>query len=115
MSLTLILAQARGGVIGRGGAIPWHLPEDLRRFKALTLGKTVVMGRKTWESLPRKPLPGRRNLVVTRQADFQAVGAEALPLAVGAAASPSDRHGLTIWQLLREIAAAAYVPPARAG
>ena len=78
--ITLILAVAANGVIGRDGAIPWHIPEDLKRFKALTLGKTVVMGRKTWDSLPRKPLPGRRNIVVTRQAGWQADGAERMPL-----------------------------------
>jgi dihydrofolate reductase len=64
-------------VIGRAGAIPWRLPEDLARFKELTMGHTVVMGRLTWESLPGKvrPLPGRRNVVVTRQADYMADGA----------------------------------------
>jgi dihydrofolate reductase len=74
----LIWAQTASGVIGRAGAIPWHLPEDLARFKALTLGHTVVMGRRTWESLPARvrPLPGRRNVVLTKQADFVAVGAD---------------------------------------
>lgn len=72
MSVTLILAAAENGVIGRDGAIPWHISDDLKRFKALTLGKTVVMGRKTWDSLPRKPLPGRKNIVVTRDADWRA-------------------------------------------
>jgi dihydrofolate reductase len=74
----LIWAQSASGVIGRAGRIPWHLPEDLARFKDLTLGHTVVMGRRTWESLPRRvrPLPGRRNVVVTRQADYVADGAE---------------------------------------
>lgn len=73
----LIWAQSSSGVIGRGGGIPWQLPEDLVRFKELTLGHTVVMGRLTWESLPAKvrPLPGRRNVVVTRQPDFTADGA----------------------------------------
>jgi dihydrofolate reductase len=76
--ITLVVAAARNGVIGRRGAIPWRLPEDLKRFKSLTLGHTVVMGRKTWDSLPPKnrPLPGRRNVVVTRDADWQAEGAE---------------------------------------
>jgi dihydrofolate reductase len=75
--LGLIWAQATSGVIGRGGAIPWQLPEDLAHFKELTMGHTVVMGRRTWESLPTKvrPLPGRRNVVLTRQADFTAEGA----------------------------------------
>jgi dihydrofolate reductase len=73
----LIWAQSTSGVIGRNGGIPWRLPEDQARFKALTMGHTVVMGRRTWESLPAKvrPLPGRRNLVVTRQTDFTANGA----------------------------------------
>lgn len=73
--ISLIAALARNRVIGRAGALPWHLPEDLRRFKALTLGHPLIMGRRTWESIGR-PLPGRRNLVVTRQAGFVAPGAE---------------------------------------
>jgi dihydrofolate reductase len=77
MSLGLIWAQSPSGVIGRAGGIPWRLPEDQARFKELTMGGTVVMGRLTWESLPAKvrPLPGRRNVVVTRQADYMADGA----------------------------------------
>ena len=76
--ITLVVAAARNGVIGKDGAIPWRLPEDLKRFKALTLGHTVVMGRKTWDSLPEKnrPLPGRRNIVVTRDAGWRSEGAE---------------------------------------
>jgi dihydrofolate reductase len=85
MSVTLILARAENGVIGRHGTIPWHISDDLKRFKALTLGKTVVMGRKTWDSLPRKPLPGRRNIVVTRDAGWRAEGAEAMALDAGLA------------------------------
>ena len=73
--ITLVLAMAENGVIGKDGAIPWHISEDLKRFKALTLGKRVVMGRKTWDSLPKKPLPGRENVVVTRAAGWQAEGA----------------------------------------
>ena len=78
MSLGLIWAQSTSGVIGRDGGIPWRLPEDQARFKELTMGHTVVMGRLTWESLPAKvrPLPGRRNVVVTRQAGRAAEGAE---------------------------------------
>lgn len=73
----LIWAQSTSGVIGRANGIPWRLPEDQARFKELTMGSTVVMGRLTWESLPAKvrPLPGRRNVVVTRQADYMADGA----------------------------------------
>ena len=74
----LIWAQSTSGVIGRAGGIPWHLPEDLARFKTLTAGHPVVMGRLTWESLPARvrPLPGRRNVVVTRDADYRADGAQ---------------------------------------
>jgi len=75
MSVVLVVATADNGVIGKGGAIPWHISADMKRFKALTLGHTVVMGRKTWDSLPKKPLPGRINVVVTRQASWQAEGA----------------------------------------
>jgi dihydrofolate reductase len=73
----LIWAQSTSGVIGRSGGLPWQLPEDLARFKALTMGHTVVMGRRTWESLPAKfrPLPGRRNVVLTHQTGFVAEGA----------------------------------------
>ncbi|WP_408594362.1 dihydrofolate reductase [Limnohabitans sp.] len=77
MGLNLIFARARNGVIGRDNMLPWHLPEDLAHFKQTTLGQPVIMGRKTWESLPQKfrPLPGRTNIVVTRQRDWQADGA----------------------------------------
>lgn len=72
--LTLIAAVAANGCIGKDGKLPWHLPEDLKHFKNLTMGKTVLMGRKTWESIPAKfrPLSGRRNVIITRQADFVA-------------------------------------------
>ena len=72
--VALIAAVAANGVIGRDGRLPWRLPEDLRRFRALTTGHAVIMGRRTWESLPR-PLPGRQNIVVTRQAAYAADGA----------------------------------------
>ena len=77
MKLHLIYARARKGVIGANNQLPWHLPEDLAHFKRTTLGCPVIMGRKTWDSLPPKfrPLPGRLNVVVTRQADWQAEGA----------------------------------------
>jgi dihydrofolate reductase len=76
--LGLIWAQSTSGVIGRGGDIPWRVPEDLARFKQVTFGHTVLMGRRTWDSLPAKnrPLPGRRNIVLSRQAHFTADGAE---------------------------------------
>ena len=70
----MIVAVAANGIIGRDGELPWHLPEDLRHFKRITLGKPVVMGRKTWESIGR-PLPGRHNVVVTRSEDYVADGA----------------------------------------
>jgi dihydrofolate reductase len=77
-AIGLIWAEAEGGVIGREGGMPWHVPEDLAHFTALTVGAPVVMGRKTWDSLsPRfRPLPGRRNIVVTRRHDWSADGAE---------------------------------------
>ncbi len=76
MKLHLIFARARNGVIGNKGAMPWHLPEDLAHLKKTTMGCPVIMGRKTWDSLPPKfrPLPGRLNVVVTRQLDWQADG-----------------------------------------
>ena len=71
--VTLVVAVADNGVIGRDNALPWHLPEDLRRFKRITLGKPIVMGRKTFESIG-KPLPGRLNIVMTRDADYRREG-----------------------------------------
>ena len=70
-----IVAMADNGVIGRGNGLPWHLPDDLKRFKALTMGHAMLMGRKTWDSIGRA-LPGRRSLVLTRNADWGAPGAE---------------------------------------
>ncbi|MDH4479544.1 MAG: dihydrofolate reductase [Rhodoferax sp.] len=77
MRLHLIFARAANGVIGNQGTLPWHLPEDLAHFKQCTLGCPVIMGRKTWDSLPPrfKPLPGRMNLVITRQTDWATLGA----------------------------------------
>ena len=74
--IVLVVAIADNGVIGKDGAIPWHISDDMKRFKALTTGHTVVMGRKTWDSLPRKPLPNRRNVVCTRDVGWRAPGAE---------------------------------------
>jgi dihydrofolate reductase len=78
LKVSLVAAVARNGVIGRDGTLPWHLPEDMARFRDLTMGHPVVMGRKTWESLPPRfrPLPGRRNVVVTRNPDWRAEGVE---------------------------------------
>lgn len=79
--LTLIAAIARDRAIGADNRLPWHLPEDLAHFRDLTRGHPVIMGRKTWESLPERfrPLPGRRNLVVSRNPDYLAPGAETMP------------------------------------
>ena len=76
MKINMIFARSANGVIGYKNAMPWHLPEDLAHFKKLTLGSPVIMGRKTWDSLPPKfrPLPGRQNIVITRQADWQVQG-----------------------------------------
>jgi dihydrofolate reductase len=78
MKLHLIFARGSNGVIGKDNAMPWHLPEDLAHFKRVTLGCPVIMGRKTWDSLPPRfrPLPGRINLVITRQPDWQENGAQ---------------------------------------
>lgn len=73
--VTLIVAVARNGVIGRNGKLPWRLPEDLAFFKRTTMGSPIIMGRRTWESIGR-PLPGRRNIVVSRSKEFTAPGAE---------------------------------------
>jgi len=75
--ISLVLAMASNGVIGANNQIPWRIPEDMQRFKAITMGKPIIMGRKTWDSLPRKPLPGRTNIVITRDADWKADGAVA--------------------------------------
>lgn len=92
MGLNLIWAQSSSGVIGRDGGIPWRLPEDLDRFKMLTSGHTVVMGRRTWESLPAsvRPLPGRRNVVITRQDGYLAPGACVTSSLEGALALAED-------------------------
>ena len=78
MKINMIFARSANGVIGKNNAMPWHLPEDLAHFKQLTLGSPVIMGRKTWDSLPPKfrPLPGRTNVVITRQSGWQAAGAQ---------------------------------------
>jgi dihydrofolate reductase len=88
--LALIAAVARNGVIGAGNALPWRLPEDLRRFKALTLGHSVIMGRRTFDSLGRA-LPGRQNIVVTRQAGFAAPGIDVAHSLEAALALVRDR------------------------
>jgi dihydrofolate reductase len=88
----LVWAQSSNGVIGNDGALPWHLPEDLAHFRSLTTGATVVMGRRTWESLPAKfrPLPGRRNVVLSRQPSYDAPGAEIVTDLAAALRSAGD-------------------------
>jgi dihydrofolate reductase len=78
LPIALVAARAGNGVIGRSGALPWRLKSDLALFKATTLGKPVIMGRKTWDSLPKKPLPGRLNIVLTRDLSFEPKGAVAV-------------------------------------
>ena len=75
ISIAMIVARARNGVIGRDGELPWHLADDLALFKAATQGHPIIMGRKTWQSLPRRPLPKRDNIVLTRDGTFSASGA----------------------------------------
>ncbi|KQO98783.1 dihydrofolate reductase [Leifsonia sp. Leaf264] len=95
-AINLIWAQSVAGVIGVDGRLPWHLPEDLARFKELTAGHAVVMGRKTWESLPakRRPLPGRRNIVLTKTVDYEAPGALVAQSKIGGILAA---HGDDVW------------------
>jgi dihydrofolate reductase len=78
MRVSIIAAMSENGVIGRGGRLPWHLADDLKRFKRLTMGHMLVMGRKTWESIGR-PLPGRRMVVISRQPNYRPDGAQVVP------------------------------------
>ena len=93
--ITLILARAINGVIGRDGALPWHLPADLKRFKALTMGKPMIMGRKTFDSFPA-PLPGRRHIVLTRDPGWRADGAEPVDSVESAIASAGEGEVMVI-------------------
>ncbi|MGE0232094.1 MAG: dihydrofolate reductase [Flavobacteriaceae bacterium] len=88
IALVLVVAAGRNGVIGVGGGLPWHISSDLKRFKALTMGKPILMGRRTWESIGR-PLPGRDNIVVTRDEGFAVEG-------VHAARSPEEGLALGV-------------------
>jgi dihydrofolate reductase len=98
MAIHLIYARAANGVIGLNNTMPWHLPEDLAHFKQLTQGHPVVMGRKTWDSLPVRfrPLPGRANIVVTRSSDWQADGVERAS-SLDEALQLAAQHGDTVW------------------
>jgi dihydrofolate reductase len=100
MQISVIAAVATNGVIGRGGALPWHLSGDLQRFKRLTMGHTIIMGRRTWESIGR-PLPGRRTIIVTRRhdycPDFEGVQiAESLDDALRAAETAGDDEAFIV-------------------
>lgn len=103
--IEFVVAAAKGGVIGRDGGLPWHISSELKRFKQITMGKPLIMGRRTWESLPRKPLPGRHNIVITRQSGYQAAGATVVAskaaalAAAGAAAEIAVIGGGEIYDL----------------
>lgn len=88
MEVNMIVAAGKDGAIGKNGDLIWHISSDLKRFKALTMGHPVIMGRKTWESLPKKPLPGRLNIVVSRNPDFIAEGARVVT-------TPEDALGVS--------------------
>jgi len=94
--ISYVVAVARNGVIGRDGGLPWHISTDLKRFKEITMGKPIVMGRKTWDSLPRKPLPGRRNIVLTRHPGFTAEGAEVAATAAEALVLCGDAEEIAV-------------------
>ena len=109
--LTLVAAVAKNGIIGADNRLPWHLPEDLKHFKALTNGQAVIMGRKTWDSLPPRfrPLPGRINIVLTRDAAWQAPGAQvahdlAAAMAAAGTAIPFVIGGAEIYRLALPLA-----------
>jgi dihydrofolate reductase len=116
MRISIIVAMAGNGVIGRGGKLPWHLGDDLKRFKQLTIGHTIVMGRKTWESIGR-PLPGRRNVVISRQAGYRAAGADVVTnletaLKIAEAAGESEAFiigGAEIYRLAKSCADRMYI------
>ncbi len=106
MRICLIYAQAANGVIGKDGVMPWHIPEDLAHFRACTQGQPVIMGRKTWQSLPERfrPLPGRTNIVITRNPTWQADGAttvhslaDALQAAHAHSATNTGTEAGTVW------------------
>jgi dihydrofolate reductase len=92
MSVEIVVAFAGNGVIGRDGGLPWHLPSDMRRFRELTSGRAVIMGRRTYESLPERfrPLPSRRNLVLSSNREWRAQGAEVFPDLASALAACDD-------------------------
>ncbi|GGK90489.1 dihydrofolate reductase [Mangrovihabitans endophyticus] len=107
MTVRMIWAEARGGVIGAAGGIPWRIPGEQAMFKQRTMGSTVVMGRPTWESLPDRvrPLPGRRNVVLTRRPGWAATGAEAASSVPQVLAAHDD-----LWVIGGEVVYAAFLP-----
>ncbi len=112
--ISLIVAASANGVIGRGGELPWHLSDDLKRFKQLTMGKPIVMGRKTHESIGRA-LPGRQNIVLTKQLDFVAEGCDVVSSAEAAIAVAGDAAeimvigGSDIYQIFLPLAERIYL------
>jgi dihydrofolate reductase len=120
MSVSVIVAMAEQGVIGRAGALPWHLPDDLRRFKQITMGHAIVMGRKTYESIGR-PLPGRNNIVVTATPGYLASGCVCVDSLVGAiAAAGNDPEvmvigGHALYQAALPLASRMYLTEIHAG
>ena len=94
--VAFVVAVARNGVIGKDGGLPWHISSDLKRFKEITMGKPVIMGRKTWESLPKRPLYGRHNIVITRNRDFVAEGASVVAGAKEALTAAGDAHEIAV-------------------
>jgi dihydrofolate reductase len=118
-TITFVVARADNGVIGKDGRLPWHIPDDLKRFKQLTMGKPMIMGRKTFESFPR-PLPGRRHIVLTRDRAWQADGAEvahdvAEALALAGDGPLSIIGGADIFDLFIDRAAAIELTEVHAG
>jgi dihydrofolate reductase len=93
--ISLVVAAADNGVIGRDNALPWHLPDDLKRFKRITLGKPVVMGRKTYESIG-KPLPGRQNIVLTRDPNYRRDGVDVVNDVAGAVRAAADQPEIMV-------------------
>jgi dihydrofolate reductase len=110
MDIAIYVAIAENGVIGRDGGLPWRLSSDLKRFKADTMSKPIVMGRKTWESFPRKPLPGRQNIVITRDNSYSAEGADVVHSLTEALTLPlADR--LHVTHVLASIEGDVHFPP----
>ena len=95
MKISLIVAVSANNVIGADGGLPWHLPEDLKHFKSITMGKPMIMGRATWESIGRA-LPGRKSIVMTRQTDFEAEGCEVVSSVDEALAAAGDADEVMI-------------------